>query len=176
MQLQELMLDVCSGLSHLKFQYWLYHSIINTKALFLSLLEVGMACIAVNLPSMWFLISHVTPEAVLRSIRSVVSLQSLRSTKSRQSLKDKTMRSSSYPWGGTNGKQHSKRIWISTCPCRSERNTYHVWSRVKSCTAPTGECSRCGNGFPELTACLMGTCKWRVSWDYPEQTDCCCKV
>lgn len=100
MQLQELMLDVCSGLSHLKFQYWLYHSIINTKALFLSLLEVGMACIAVNLPSMWFLISHVTPEAVLRSIRSVVSLQSLRSTKSRQSLKDKTMRSSSYPWGG----------------------------------------------------------------------------
>ncbi|TEY32148.1 hypothetical protein BOTCAL_0750g00010 [Botryotinia calthae] len=74
--------------------------LVNTKALYLSLLEVGVACIAVNLPSMWFLISHVTPEAVIRSLRSVVSLRSLRSNRSDDSSKDKNARSSNYPWNG----------------------------------------------------------------------------
>jgi len=53
--------------------------LVNTKAMYLSILEVGLSCIAVNLPSLWFIASKVTPENVLRSVRSIISLQSIRS-------------------------------------------------------------------------------------------------
>lgn len=43
------------------------------------MLEIGISLIAVNLPSLWMLFTSVTPEKVIRSIRSVISLGSLRS-------------------------------------------------------------------------------------------------
>jgi hypothetical protein len=42
-------------------------------------MESGLSCIAVNLPSLYFLFSKVTPENVLRSVRSMISLASIRS-------------------------------------------------------------------------------------------------
>ena len=55
---------------------------VNTKAIYLSVLEAGLSLIAVNLPSLWFLFSKVTPESVLRSVRSMISLGSERSASS----------------------------------------------------------------------------------------------
>lgn len=55
---------------------------INTKAIYLSVLETGLSLIAVNLPSLWFLFSKVSPESVLRSVRSMISLGSDRSAAS----------------------------------------------------------------------------------------------
>ncbi|RAL65497.1 hypothetical protein DID88_001063 [Monilinia fructigena] len=40
----------------------------NTKSIFLSLLELGLSCIAVNIPSLYYLSNKVTPENVLRSL------------------------------------------------------------------------------------------------------------
>lgn len=48
----------------------------DTEILFWSMLEGGLALIAVNLPSIWGLFTKISPEAVLRSVRSVVSLGS----------------------------------------------------------------------------------------------------
>lgn len=47
--------------------------------MYLSVMGSGLSCIAVNLPSLYFLFSQVTPESVLRSDRSVISLASIRS-------------------------------------------------------------------------------------------------
>ena len=55
---------------------------VNTKAIYLSVLETGLSLIAVNLPSLWFLFSEVSPERVLRSVRSMISLGSDRSAAS----------------------------------------------------------------------------------------------
>jgi hypothetical protein len=78
--------------------FWLTcHVVVDTKAEFFTLLEVGMACIAVNLPSLWFLVSKVTPESVLRSIRSMISLASIRSGGSNKSY---TRQTKSYPTEG----------------------------------------------------------------------------
>ena len=56
--------------------------VVNTKAIYLSVLETGLSLIAVNLPSLWFLFSKVSPERVLRSVRSMISLRSDRSAAS----------------------------------------------------------------------------------------------
>ena len=48
----------------------------DTKVLFWSMLEGGLGLIAVNLPSIWGLYSKISPDAVLRSVRSMVSLRS----------------------------------------------------------------------------------------------------
>lgn len=58
--------------------------VVNTKAIYLSVLETGLCLIAVNLPSLWFLFSKVKPESVLRSVRSMISLRSSRSAASSQ--------------------------------------------------------------------------------------------
>jgi hypothetical protein len=55
-----------------------------------------MACIAVNLPSLWFLVGTLTPESVIRSIRSVISLASIRSNGSRGSGRDKASNTGVY--------------------------------------------------------------------------------
>ena len=60
------------------------YSVVNTKAIYLSVLETGLCLIAVNLPSLWFLFSKVKPESVLRSVRSMISLRSNRSAASSQ--------------------------------------------------------------------------------------------
>lgn len=68
----------------------------DTKVYFYGVLEVGMATFAINLPSSWFLISKITPESVVRSIRSMISLQSIRSGGSRGSRKDTSPKSTDY--------------------------------------------------------------------------------
>ena len=60
---------------------------VNTKAIYLSVLEAGLSLIAVNLPSLWFLFTNVKPEHVLRSVRSMMSLRSTRSTTSSRTMR-----------------------------------------------------------------------------------------
>lgn len=48
----------------------------DTKVLFWSMLEGGLGLIAINLPSIWGLFTKISPDAVLRSVRSMVSLRS----------------------------------------------------------------------------------------------------
>ncbi len=62
--------------------YW--YLVVNTKAIYLFTLEAGLSLIAVNLPSLWFLRNKVSPESVLRSVRSMVSLRSNPSAASSQ--------------------------------------------------------------------------------------------
>ena len=40
------------------------------------MLEIGLAIIALNLPSVWGLISELPVESILRSVRSIISLSS----------------------------------------------------------------------------------------------------
>lgn len=49
-----------------------------TSAFFFTMLETGISLVAVNLPSLWLLFTSVTPEKVIRTTRSVLSLESLR--------------------------------------------------------------------------------------------------
>ena len=57
-----------------------YGLMVNTKAIYLSVLEVGLSLIAVNLPSLWFLFSKISkPQSFLGSVRSMASLCSYRS-------------------------------------------------------------------------------------------------
>lgn len=49
---------------------------VNTKQLYLSVLENGLSLIAVNLPSLWCLFTKYQLESVLRSVRSILSLRS----------------------------------------------------------------------------------------------------
>ena len=51
-------------------------TVVNTKTIYLAVLETGLSLIAVNLPSLWFLVGKVNPESVLRSVRSMLSLSS----------------------------------------------------------------------------------------------------
>ncbi|THV52717.1 hypothetical protein BGAL_0071g00250 [Botrytis galanthina] len=62
----------------------------NTKSIYLSILEVGLSCIAVNLPSLYYLSHKVTPENVLRSVRSIISLRSIGSQNSKGYQKSKS--------------------------------------------------------------------------------------
>lgn len=57
----------------------LSHTEAVTSAFFFTMLETGISLVAVNLPSLWLLFTSVTPEKVIRTIRSVLSLESLRS-------------------------------------------------------------------------------------------------
>ena len=51
----------------------------------LAVLEAGMSLIAVNLPSLWYFHNNVTPEKIIRSIRSIASLGSRTSGESAKS-------------------------------------------------------------------------------------------
>ncbi|CAG8979098.1 hypothetical protein HYALB_00000229 [Hymenoscyphus albidus] len=48
----------------------------DSEAVWFSMLETGFALIAVNLPSLWGLISQFSPESIIRSVRSLISLRS----------------------------------------------------------------------------------------------------
>ncbi|KAG5982345.1 hypothetical protein E4U55_002036 [Claviceps digitariae] len=54
-----------------------------SRVVFYFILEMGVGLVAVNLPSIWMVFTSVAPDALLRSIRSVVSLASFRSSRSR---------------------------------------------------------------------------------------------
>ncbi|CAG8955511.1 hypothetical protein HYFRA_00009463 [Hymenoscyphus fraxineus] len=51
----------------------------DTEAIWFSMLETGFTLIAVNLPSLWSIISNFSPESIVRSVRSLISLRSMRS-------------------------------------------------------------------------------------------------
>ena len=53
--------------------------------MFYWILEMGISIVAVSLPSIWMVFASIAPDAILRSIRSVVSLASMRSGSSRRS-------------------------------------------------------------------------------------------
>lgn len=48
----------------------------DTQATWFSMLEIGFATIALNIPSIWVLIGNVSLESVVRSVRSVFSVSS----------------------------------------------------------------------------------------------------
>ncbi len=52
---------------------------VNTKQIYLSVLENGLSLVAVNLPSLWRLFAEIEPENVIRSVRSMLSLRSSQS-------------------------------------------------------------------------------------------------
>lgn len=53
-------------------------AVVNTKSIYLSVLEAGLSLIAVNLPSLWVLFSKIMPEKVLHNVRSMISPASSR--------------------------------------------------------------------------------------------------
>ena len=65
--------------------------------MYLTVMEAGLSCIAVNLPSLWFIFHKATPEGVLRSVRSMISLASIRSGGSRDSRGKSNHKSNNYP-------------------------------------------------------------------------------
>lgn len=71
-------------------------TVVNTKSIYLSVLEAGLSLIAVNLPSLWSLFSKVTLEKVRRSVRSMISLASGRSQFSSQRSAPLLLKSQSY--------------------------------------------------------------------------------
>ena len=54
----------------------------DTAEVYWSILEAGLCLLAVNLPSLWYYRHKLSPESVLASIRSAISLRSLRSNQS----------------------------------------------------------------------------------------------
>ena len=51
----------------------------DTESIFWSNIEAGLSLLAVNLPSLWAYVNKVSPERIIASIRSAISLRSLRS-------------------------------------------------------------------------------------------------
>ena len=51
----------------------------DTESIFWSNLEAGLSLVAVNLPSLWAYVNKASPERIIASIRSIISLHSLRS-------------------------------------------------------------------------------------------------
>lgn len=58
----------------------------NTQLAYYIILEAGFTIVAVNLPSLWYFMAGVTPERVLRSVRSLVSLGSGRGSQDGTSI------------------------------------------------------------------------------------------
>ena len=51
----------------------------DTETIFWSNLEAGLSLLAVNLPSLWAYVNKPSPESIINSIRSAISLRSFRS-------------------------------------------------------------------------------------------------
>jgi hypothetical protein len=56
----------------------LFHTESKTQWTYYVILEAGLTIVAVNLPSLWYYLAGSTPERVLRSVRSILSLGSNR--------------------------------------------------------------------------------------------------
>jgi len=57
----------------------------DSLQVFWSMLEAGVSLLAINLPSLWRYKSHISPDSLIRSIRSAISLRSSASNHSRGS-------------------------------------------------------------------------------------------
>ncbi|KAF4628542.1 hypothetical protein G7Y89_g9609 [Cudoniella acicularis] len=75
----------------------------DTQAVWFSMLEIGFSIIAVNLPSLWSIISKVFPESIIRSVRRIISLRSLQSNNSHSSRS-----------GGNNSRSCARKNSTST--------------------------------------------------------------
>ncbi|KAL9073512.1 MAG: hypothetical protein Q9161_002933 [Pseudevernia consocians] len=51
-------------------------ALLNTEPIYFTVLECGLSLVAVNLPSLSYLLSKTTPENILQSVRSIMSLRS----------------------------------------------------------------------------------------------------
>lgn len=101
-------LNVSAYMNSLRWYLWelTLYPVVASQVYFFSVLEVGLACIAVNLPSLWYLASKITPEAALRSLRSIISLRSLRSTGSPSAVaKDTPHALNKTTYGGSSTSQ-----------------------------------------------------------------------
>ena len=52
-------------------------SVASTEALFWTMLEAGISVVAVNLPTLWGLVSSIIPETAIRRLCSLFRIQSL---------------------------------------------------------------------------------------------------
>ena len=57
----------------------------DTQAVWFSMLETGLAIVALNMPSIWGLRTHAPVETFLRSMRSLISLNSITSRREQNS-------------------------------------------------------------------------------------------
>lgn len=89
-------LAVIMEIEHGGFKAFTEPRLINTKSIYLSVLEAGLSLIAVNFPSLWWLFSKVTLEKVLHSMRSMILLTSGRSQSSSQRNPAHSPKSQSY--------------------------------------------------------------------------------
>ena len=98
----------------------------NTTLLYFMLLEAGICLAAVSLPSLWYFISHTTPERVLRSLRSLVSLRSAHTTDSREFY---TGRKGSDP---ASQVDEDKSVETSDSPLPTKRDEYETTVEERS--------------------------------------------
>jgi len=81
----------------------------DSLQVFWSMLEAGMSLLAINLPSLWAYHTHIAPEGVIASIRSVISLHSLRSLRSNGSKsRTNTNAKGMQPLPGDSNSLHSE--------------------------------------------------------------------
>ncbi|KAK5997695.1 hypothetical protein PT974_00050 [Cladobotryum mycophilum] len=86
-----------------------------TKSLYFIMLEAGMSLVAVNLPSIWLVLTTLAPESILRSVRSIVSLGSRGSKDSNElhhvanadAPKSSTSVASAAPFGEMSGESYA---------------------------------------------------------------------
>ena len=80
---------------------------VNTETIYLAVLECGLSLIAANLPSLWYLVSHISPEKMLRSLQSIISLRFKRSAGSGHGEASPNRQSSHYDKRSASSSSHS---------------------------------------------------------------------
>ena len=81
---------------------------VNTETIYLAVLECGLSLIAVNLPSLWYLLSHTSPEKMIRSLQSIISLRSERSASSGHAEASPNRQPSHYDKRSASRSSHSR--------------------------------------------------------------------
>ena len=80
---------------------------VNTETIYLAVLECGLSLIAVNFPSLWYLLSHTSPEKMLQSLQSIISLRSERSAGSGHGEASPNRQPSHYDKRSASSSSHS---------------------------------------------------------------------
>lgn len=81
----------------------------NTQAGYYAFLEAGLSVVSINMPSLWYFAAGVTPERVLRSVRSIISLGSRPSQGSHGASKTSVNRTGRDLEGGRSMETNSSR-------------------------------------------------------------------
>lgn len=90
----------------------------DTRLAFYVILEAGMNLIAVNLPSLWYFVAGVSPEGIVRSVRSILSLRSPRGSQT-------SLRSTGSKRKGQNPAKNHPRASIDTGSSQAELAGLH---------------------------------------------------